>query len=119
MPASATALVVVIHHALADERGIDAGADGGNHAARLVAGDDRAAGAEAEGGRGVARRSIRMQVAAAHPGGFHLEDDFAGAGRGVGELLDLELAIAEEDDAAHGSLLGGSTLSRSACTLTA
>src|SRR5207245_5750487 len=38
VPASATALVVVIHHALADERGIDAGADGGNHAARLEIG---------------------------------------------------------------------------------
>src|SRR5712664_2071882 len=112
MPASAAAFVVVVHHALADERWVDAGADGGDDAARLVAGDDRAPGAEAERGGGVAGGAIGMQVAAAHPRRLHLEDDLAGAGRGIGKFLDLELAIAEEDDAAHGDLLGRSTLSR-------
>src|SRR5207249_10012320 len=36
VPASATALVVLIHHALADERGIGAGADGGRSEERRV-----------------------------------------------------------------------------------
>ena len=53
-------------------------------------------------GGGVAGRPIRMQVTAAHAGRLHLEDDLAGTGRGIGKLLDLELTIAEEHDAAHG-----------------
>src|SRR5262249_61112360 len=66
VPARAAALVVVIHHAPADERRIDAGADGGDDATRLVTGDDGSAAAETERRRGVACRALGMQVAAAH-----------------------------------------------------
>ena len=43
--APAAALVVMVHHAAADQRRIDAGADGVHDAARLVAADDGRAGA--------------------------------------------------------------------------
>jgi hypothetical protein len=100
----------MVHHALTDECPVDAGADGGHDAARLVAGDDGPACAEPECGGGVARRSIWMQVAAAHARSLHLENDLARAGRGIGEVLELELAVAEENDAAHGDLLVGGHL---------
>src|SRR2546427_9403204 len=41
--AAPAALVVVIHHALADQSGVNAGADGMDDTARLVAGDHRPA----------------------------------------------------------------------------
>src|SRR5439155_262153 len=101
MLAAAAALVVMVHHALTDQRGIDAGADGSDDAAWFVTRDDGAAGAEPERGSGVARGAIGMQIAAAHTRRLHLQNDFAGSGCRIGELLDLELAIAEEHDAAH------------------
>ena len=102
MTARAAALVVVIHHAPADQRPIYADAYRGDDAARLVTRDDRTTAAEAERGGRVACRAIGMQIAAAHPRGLHLEHDLAGFWRRIGKLLDLELAIAEEYDAPHG-----------------
>jgi hypothetical protein len=93
----------MVHHALAHQRRVDAGAGGGHHAARLVTRDDGTTGPEAERGGRVADRAIWMQVAAAHARGLHLEDDLARAGRGIRKVLELELAVAEEDDAAHGA----------------
>ena len=87
-PADATvlaepaALVVMVHHALADRRlrlG-DAGSPLRHHAARLVAGDHRAAAAaepERRGRAALARGAIRMEIAPAHAGGLHGEDDLA------------------------------------------
>src|SRR5262245_30750050 len=102
MAARAAALVVVIHHAPADQRRIHADAHCGDDATRLVTRNDGTAAAEAEGGGGIAGRAIGMQIAAAHPGGLHLEHDLAGSWRRIGKFLDFELAIAEEYDAPHG-----------------
>jgi hypothetical protein len=43
-----------------------------------------------------------MQIAAAHAGRLDGDDDFTWAGRGIREVTELELAVAEENDAAHG-----------------
>src|SRR5262249_17871993 len=102
MTARAAALVVVIHHAPADQRRIHADAYRGDDAARLVTRDDGTTAAEAERGGRVASRAIGMQIAAAHPRGLHLEHDLAGSWRRIGKFLDFELAIAEEYDAPHG-----------------
>src|ERR1044071_9496487 len=48
--------------------------------------------------------AILVQVAAAHPGGFHLDDDLALARGRVGELHQLELAFAGKDNPAHSVL---------------
>src|SRR5690242_18557824 len=106
MLAPPAALVVMVHHTLADEGRIDPSADRGDHATRLVPGDDGPAAAKPERGGGIAGCAVRVQIAAAHPGRLHLEDDLARTGGRVGKVLELELAIAEEYDAAHGSLLG-------------
>src|SRR6267142_7202278 len=109
MLAATTALVVVVHHALADQPRIHARADGVDDAARLVTGDHRrAAAAEAQARRGVAGGPVRVEIAAAHPGGLDRQDDFTGPGCRIGELAQLELAIAEEYDPAHAGLLGDS-----------
>src|SRR5712691_9016439 len=98
-------LVVMVHHTLADQPGIDAGADGVDDAARLMAGDHRpAATSQAEARRGVAHGTVRVKVAAAHSRRFHGQHDLAGSGGRVGELSQLELSVAQEHDALHGSL---------------
>src|SRR5437868_4926431 len=51
------------------------------------------------------RRAIELEVRAAHAGSLHLEHDLAGAGRRIGEASQLDLAIAEENDAAHALVL--------------
>src|SRR5204863_9789055 len=101
----AAPFVVMIHHAPPDEAPVDAGADRGDDATRLVARDDGPASPETERRGRVARGTIGVQITAAHARGLHLEDDFAWAGCRIGELLNLELAIAEKHNAAHGDLL--------------
>src|SRR5437879_12385149 len=79
--AAPAALVVVIHHALADQSGVDAGADGMDDAARLVAGDHRpAATAQAQARGGIAGGPVRVEVAAAHPRRLHGQPGPPGAG---------------------------------------
>src|SRR5947209_13188440 len=88
--AAPAALVVVIHHALADQSGVDAGADGMDDAAPLVAGDHRpAAAAQAQARGGIAGGTVRVEVAAAHPRRLHGQHDLAGSGDRVGQLLHL------------------------------
>src|SRR3989475_11204748 len=115
-PADATvlappaSLVVMDHHALADRRVrfADAGPALGDDATRLVAGDDGfAAAAQAQGRGRVAGGAVRVQVAPAHAGGLHGDDDLPGTRRRVRELTQLELPVAEENDAAHRILLCG------------
>ena len=88
------------HDALADlgARGGDPGSDRGDDAARLVAGDRRLAwrGEAARRPAGF-RPAVLVQVAAAHPRSFHLDDDLALARRRIGELHQLELAFAGKD----------------------
>src|SRR5262249_41178063 len=104
--AAPAALVVVIHHALADQSWVDAGADGMDDAARLVAGDHRsAAPAEAQARGGIAGGPVRVEVAAAHPRRLHGQHDLAGPSDRVGELLQLKLTISQEHHTTHGRLL--------------
>src|SRR5207344_2373212 len=49
------------------------------------------------------RRAVELQIRAAHARGLHLDDDFARAGRGIGKAAQLDLALAQEDDAAHAA----------------
>src|SRR5439155_19807553 len=87
--AHGAALVMMHHDALPDLRlgGADAGADGRDDAARLVAGDDRFGRGRQAADRGAALRpAVLVQVAAAHAGGLHLDDDLALARRRVGEF---------------------------------
>ena len=101
--AAPAALVVMVHDSGAHRREIrrHARADRRHHAARLMSGDDRPAAAQAEGRRGIADRAVGVQVAAAHAGGLDGDDDLARPRRGIGEFLDLQLPLSEEDDAAH------------------
>src|SRR5688572_29337444 len=105
MAAHAAACVVVVHDALADRRLAlrDAGPARHHHPAGLVAGDEGFTDtSQAKRGlRGARRRAVELEVRAAHARGLHLDHDLAGAGRGVGEAAQLDLAVAEEDDAAH------------------
>src|SRR5262245_14670953 len=98
------ALVVVVHHARADGREVrgHAGPRRLHHSARLMPRDDGPAAAQAQGGRGIARGAIGMQIAPAHTGSLDGDDDLSRSRRGIGELLDLELPLSEKDDAAHG-----------------
>jgi hypothetical protein len=114
--AVAAAVVVVIHHALADA-GFplgDRGADRGDDAARLVAGDHPgfARDAAGDGAGGLRRGAILMEIAAAHTGGLDLEDHVPRAGGGIGKVFQLELAIAEKHDTLHGFLLTKSRAGR-------
>ena len=114
--AAPAALVVMDHHALTGRRvGLaDAGAPRGNHAARLVAGDDRSAlAAQAERRRRVADGAVGMQIAPAHPRGLHGDDHFAGPRRRVGEFTQLELPATEENYATHDGLLCGYPITNS------
>jgi hypothetical protein len=46
-----------------------------------------------------------MQIATAHAGRFHLDDDLALARRRIGEIHQFELAFARKYDPAHPYLL--------------
>src|SRR5215510_6579006 len=97
------ALVVVVHHARADGREVrgHAGPRRLHHSARLMPCDDGPAAAQTQGGRGVARSAIGMQIASAHARGLDGDDDLTRTRRGIGKFLDLELPLSEKDDAAH------------------
>src|SRR5262249_5779478 len=102
--AAPAALVVMDHHALARRRiGLgDAGAARGDHAAGLVARDDRSArAAEAQRRSGVADGAVGMQIAPAHARGLHGDDDLAGPRCGAGEFPQFGLPATEENDATH------------------
>src|SRR3954471_17527343 len=102
--------IVVIHDALAD-----AGfplrhphADRHDHATGLVAGN-HGLGTALEAGAciaGLERSAVDVQIAAAHPRGLDLEHDVARAGRGVGKVTQLELAVTDKHHALHAILLG-------------
>jgi hypothetical protein len=96
----------MVHHARANGREVRGHARPHrlDHSAGLVSRDDGTAAAQAQGGRGVARGAVRVQVAPAHAGGLDGDDDLARPGRGIGEFLDLELPLSEKDDAAHDGL---------------
>src|SRR6185503_13689283 len=89
-------------HPAADQAGIDPRAHRVHDPARLVAADDRRAGAaEPEARRRVARRTIRMQIAPAHPRRLDRQHHLAGPRRRVGELTHFELTAAQKHDALH------------------
>src|SRR5262249_16661428 len=104
--AVAAAVVMVVHHALADPRFPvgDGAAHRRDHAAGLVTGDH--AGGPLDAARDAATRigrgAVVVQVAAAHARGLDLKDHVARAGCRIGELSELELAISEKHDAFHG-----------------
>src|SRR5580765_2836282 len=102
------ALVVMVHHALADHT-LDLAyprPHRGDDAARLAAGNHRLARAtEPERRRLIAGGAIELEVTAAHARGLDGQDDLAGPRRGIGKLLDLELALTEKDDTSHGLFL--------------
>src|SRR5688572_31958341 len=105
VPAHAAARIVVVHHALANRRLAlrDAGTARYYHAARLVAADKRLSiSSQPERLLRLARRrAVELEVAAAHARGLHLDHHLARAGRRIGELAQLDLAVAEEDDSTH------------------
>ncbi len=93
MAADPAALVMMHHDALADprERRADRGADRGDDAARLVPGDGRRARRGKPAGLAPGfRTAVLMQVAAAHAGGLHLDDDLVRARGRVGEVHQFE-----------------------------
>src|SRR4029077_3865891 len=104
--AVAAAIVMVVHHALADP-GFLVG-DGGAHcrddAAGLVTGNHagRPLDATRDDSTRIGRGAVVVQVAAAHARGLDLEDHVARAGYRIGELSELQLAISEKHDAFHG-----------------
>ena len=111
--AIAATLVVIHHHAiaLAERPRVHVLADLRDHAARLVAGDDRRIGRQAvlgeEGGAAVAEgraalAPVMVQVAAAETRRLHFEHDLVVAGDGIVEAHELELAMPGENDALHG-----------------
>ncbi len=115
------ALIMVHHHALADMRflGADRGACGDHDPAGFVAGDDGAVAHRNAARLGLAfRAAVLMQIAAAHAGRLHFDDDVVSIGGGVFELHQFQFAFAVKDNAAHRLppadflLLQGSILDR-------
>ena len=107
MVALGAALVVMHHHALADLRflGVDRAADRDHHAAGFVPGDDGAVAHRDAAGLALALgAAVLMQIAAAHAGRLHLDDDIVSVRRGIGELHQFQFAFAVEYHAAHGFL---------------
>src|SRR5688572_29518091 len=107
--AHAAAGVVVVHDPLADRRFLlrDTGAARRDHAARLVTADEGLrVGAEAERLLRLAgRRAVELEVRATQARGLHLDHHFAGAWRGIVEVADFDLPVAEEHCAAHLPIL--------------
>src|SRR4029453_3005803 len=103
MLAHAAAGIVMVHDALADRRLAlrHAGPARRDHAARLVAADERlGGGAEAERLLRLARRrAVELEVRAAHARGLHLDHHFARPRRGIRKLAHLHLAVTEK----HGT----------------
>ena len=85
------------HHTVADGNLGYAGADFGDDAARLVAGDFQVGRVAAVGFGG----AIMARVAAAQAGCFHPDYDFARAGTGVGQSADFNLAASGENYASY------------------
>src|SRR3546814_11889716 len=80
MRADPAAAVGVDHRPLPDPGlpFVDSGTDRDDHAARLVPGDDRVAGPEAEGLRGLAGRgTVEFEIASAHAGSLDLQAPLA------------------------------------------
>jgi hypothetical protein len=96
------AAVVVDHHPLADRRlGLgDGRAARHDLAARLVAADVRRA-LLAD----TPRRAVAVQVAAAHTGRLHLDDDLARPRIRVCKVHELDLAVTREVDTLHRIVL--------------
>src|SRR5690348_11716725 len=105
--ADAAAAVVMHHRALAAARLLlaDARAHRDHDAARLVPGDHRSAGRLEAERRRPALGAIGLEIAAAHARGLDLEHHLAGPRRRVGEVDELDLAIAGKGYAAHGGTL--------------
>ena len=51
------------------------------------------------------RRAVELEVRAAHARGLHLDHYFARAGRGIGEVANFDLSVAEKDRTAHAAIL--------------
>src|SRR5467141_742811 len=104
MVALGAALIMVHHHALTDMRllCIDGGAGRDHHAAGFVSGDHGAVLHRDAGGLRLAlRAAVLMQVAAAHAGRLHFDDDVMSIRSGIGELHQFQSALAREYNAAH------------------
>ena len=106
--AGAAAVVVVVHHALADPGLLlaDARAHRRDDAAGLVPGDH--AGLPLDAARHcpvrLSGRAISVQIAAAHPGSLDLQDHVPRTRGRIGELPQLQPAVSEKHDALHGFL---------------
>ncbi len=104
--AGATAVIVMIHHPLADPALVlaDARTHRCDDAAGLVSGNH--AGLLPDAARRCAvrlsRPAIRVQIGAAHPGRLDLQDHIPGTRGRIGELPQRQLAVSEKDDALHG-----------------
>src|SRR6267142_5245165 len=104
MVALGAALIMMHHHALTDMRllCLDGGADSDHHAAGFVSGDHGAVLHRDAGGLRLAlRAAVLMQVAAAHAGRLHFDDDVMRFRSGIGELHQFQSALAREYNAAH------------------
>ena len=104
MRADAAAAVMMLHDAHADPRLLVAHPrpHRRDDAARLVPGDDRPGAAEPQRRRRAALGpAVEFEIAAAHARGLDLDDDLARSRRRVREVLQLERALAEKDDALH------------------
>src|SRR6267378_3533441 len=105
--AHAATRVMVIHDALADWclAFRNARAARRDDPAGLVPADERL-GAATEAKRclrSARRRTVELEIAAAHPRGLHLDHHLARSGRGIGEIADFDLAITEKDRSSHPS----------------
>src|ERR1700681_2844472 len=104
MVALGAALIVMHHHALADLRflGVDRRADRDHHAAGFVPGDDGTVAHRDAAGLPLALgAAVLMQVAAAHAGRLHLDDDLVSVRHGIGEWHQFEFAFAVKHHTAH------------------
>src|SRR5262249_61867565 len=102
---AATAAGIVMHHdAGADPRDalIDLGYDRRHDPAWLVPGDDRTAYVSETKRRGAAGGAIELEIAAAHAGSLDFDDHLPGSRGRIGELGQLQFALAKESHAAHG-----------------
>src|SRR3546814_906922 len=104
MRADPAAAVVVDHRPLPDPGlpFVDSGTDRDDHAARLVPGDDRVAGPEAEGRRGLAGRgTVEFEIASAHAGSLDLQDHLARTRGRIRKIPQLDLPVAGEHRTLH------------------
>src|SRR6266852_9270882 len=107
MIALRAALIVMHHDALADSRHlhVDVATDSDHHAAGFVPRNDRTLLHRNAGGLWLTfGTAVLMQVAAAHAGRLHLDDDIVSVRRWIGKLHQFQPAFAREYNAAHRSL---------------